>query len=141
MSDKDWAAERTEAARIHAERLQARRDAEHDRAEALLREFAAAAAREHLVPQPLRVLGYGGRGSARTGVQGWYLRTDRTSGMDTEGNFYVLTAPLSPLDRLRGVRPSPTRPPLVLGAGGKDGEALDLTIALERLLPGWRTQP
>jgi hypothetical protein len=51
----------------------------------------------------------------------------------------VLTAPLSVLDRLRGVQLTPTPPPLVIGAGGKDGDSIELVAALERLLPGWRT--
>ncbi|MGC0143295.1 hypothetical protein [Pseudactinotalea sp. Z1732] len=140
MHDSDWATRRTEAARIHAERLQARKDVEHERAESLLREFVTAATRAGLAPQPLRVRGYGGSASARTPLTGWYLRSDASAGVSTEADFYVLTAPLSLLDRLRGVRPEPARPPLVLGAGGKDGESIDLTEALERLLPGWRTR-
>lgn len=140
MRDSQWAAQRTEAARIHAERLQARRDAEHDRAEALLAEFVAVALRTGPAPQPLRVRGYGGSGSARTPLQGWYLRTNATAGVSTAADFYVLTAPLTLLDRIRGIRPQPTRPPMVLGAGGKDGESLDLTEALERILPGWRAR-
>lgn len=123
---------------MHAERLARAEQAVHRRAAALLAEFAAVA-RERLPAVPLRVRGYGGRGSARTSLRGWYLRTDRTSGMSTTGDFYVLTAPLTLLDRLRGAEPAPVAPPMVLGAGGKDGESIDLPVALERLLPGWRT--
>lgn len=137
MSD-DWASRRTEAARVQAERLRARQDAEHAQADALLREFARAAAGAGLPPEKLEVRGYGGRGTARTPIQGWYLRADRTAGVSTDGDFYVLTAPLSVVDRLRGVRPQPRKPPLVLGAGGKDGDSIELSAALERLLPGWR---
>jgi len=140
MSD-DWASRRTEAARVQAERLRARQDAEHAQADALLRAFARAAGRAGLAPEKLQVRGYGGRGTARTPVEGWYLRNDRTAGVGTNGDFYVLTAPLSAVDRLRGVRPQPTPPPLVLGAGGKDGDSLELTAALDRLLPGWRESP
>jgi hypothetical protein len=88
-------------------------------------------------PEPLRVQGYG-RGEARTGVRGWYLRVNRTVGLGDDGAFYVLTAPLSLADQVRGVRVTPVRPPMVIGAGGKDGETIDLAEALERLLPGWR---
>ena len=136
--NQDWAAQRTEAARVHQERLQARRNAEHQRAEALVAQFIRAAGQAGLTPEPLRVRGYGGRGSARTPLRGWYLRADASSGLGADGSFYLLTAPLTLIDRIRGVRPEPTRPPLVLGAGGKDGESLDLAEALERLLPGWR---
>jgi hypothetical protein len=138
MSD-DWASRRTEAARVQAERLRARQDAEHAQADALLRDFVRAAADAGLTPERLEVRGYGGRGTARTPIQGWYLRTDRTAAVSTEGDFYVLTAPLSLVDRLRGVRPQPQEPPLVLGAGGKDGDSIELSAALDRLLPGWRT--
>lgn len=138
MRDDEWSRQRAEAVRLQGERLQARQDAEHTRAEALLREFAAAARAAGLPPVPLLVQGYGGRGTARTPLQGWYLRVDRTAGLSTDGDFYVLTAPIGLLDRVRGIRPDPRRPPLLLGAGGKDGDTLPLTDALERLLPGWR---
>ena len=138
MPDDDWSRQRTEAARLQAERLRARQDAEHARAAALLHDFARAAERTGLPAEPLRVRGYGGRSEARTPLRGWYLRLNRTVAVSTEGDFYVLTAPLSPLDRLRGVRPEPQPPPLILGAGGKDGDSIDLAEALERVLPGWR---
>ncbi|NNU26631.1 hypothetical protein [Isoptericola sediminis] len=137
MSD-DWARQRTEAAHEHAARLAARQDAEHRRAEELLGRFVAAAREVGPDPEPLQVKGYGGRGTARTPLQGWYLRADRTAAVSTDAEFYVLTAPLTLLDRVRGVRPAATRPPLVLGAGGKDGDSIDLVDALERLVPGWR---
>ena len=137
MSEQDWAQQRREAAAAHADRLERRRQAEHDRAAGLLREFAAVA-RDRLPAERLQVRGYGGRGSARSDVTGWYLRADRSAGMSTDGEFYVLTAPLGLRDRLTGVALRPTPPPLVLGAGGKDGESIDLPDALERLLPGWR---
>ncbi|WP_275003454.1 hypothetical protein [Promicromonospora iranensis] len=139
MHDDEWSRQRAEAVRLQAERLQARQDAEHTRAEALLREFVVAARAAGLPPEPLVVQGYGGRGSARTPLQGWYLRVDRTAGISADGEFYVLTAPIGLLDRVRGVRPEPRRPPLLLGAGGKDGDSISLADALERLLPGWRT--
>jgi len=135
--DDDWARQRTEAAHEHAARLAARQDAEHRQAEELLARFVVAARTADLPTAPLQVKGYGGRGTARTPLHGWYLRADRTAAVATDGDFYVLTAPLSLLDRVRGVRPEPKRPPLVLGAGGKDGDSIDLVDALERLLPGW----
>jgi hypothetical protein len=136
--DENWARQRTEAAHEHAARLAARQDAEHARAERMIDRFVTAARAAGPAPEPLQVKGYGGRGTARTSLHGWYLRTDRTAAVSTEGRFYVLTAPLSLLDRVRGVRPEPSRPPLVLGAGGKDGDSIDLDAALERVLPGWQ---
>lgn len=134
---QDWVSERTAAAREHERRLHARQEAEHARAHAILGEFTAVALRR-LPTEPLMVKGYGGRGTARSDVEGWYLRVDRTVGLGTDGEFYVLTAPLGVLDRVRGVRLKSTPPPLVIGAGGKDGDSIDLVDALERLLPGWR---
>ncbi len=137
MTD-DWAEQRTEAARVQAERLRARQDAVHQQAEGLLAEFLPVVTAHGPAPVPLRVRGYGGRGVARTPLKGWYLRFDRTAALGTDGKFYMLIAPLSGLDRLKGVRPTPARPPMVLGEGGKDGESVELPIALERVFPGWR---
>lgn len=133
----DWAQQRTEAAREHERRLEQRRRAQSERARRLLHSFVAAARAADLPTEPLVVKGYGNRGSARTPLRGWYLRVDRTSAVTPDGDFYVLTAPLTPLDRLRGTTPEPSDPPLVLGAGGKDGDSIDLSDALDRLLPGW----
>lgn len=122
---------------MHAARLERRQRAEHERAARLLQKFAEAA-RGRLPVEGLRVQGYGGRGSAASNVDGWYLRTDRAAGVSTEGEFYILTAPLGLRERLRGVRLMPSPPPMVLGAGGKDGDSIDLPDALDRLLPDWR---
>lgn len=138
MQDSQWARHRTEMAQVQAERLQQRKEAEHRRAGALLNRFVEVATKNGPAPHPLRVLGYGGRSSARTPLHGWYLRRDRTSAVGTDGNFYVLTAPLSLIERLRGTHPEPRPAPLVLGAGGKDGDSIELHTALERLLPGWQ---
>lgn len=125
-------------AQVQAERLQQRKEAEHRRAGELLSRFVEVATKNGPAPHPLQVLGYGGRSSARTPLHGWYLRKDRTSAVGTDGNFYVLTAPLSLIERLRGTHPEPRPAPLVLGAGGKDGDSIELHTALERLLPGWQ---
>lgn len=133
----DWAAQRTEAAREQERRLHARQEVEHTKARAILRDFVAVA-RDRLPTERLVVQGYGGRGSAKSDIEGWYLRIDRTVGLGTDGEFYVLTAPLGVLDRVRGVSLRPTPPPLIIGAGGKDGDSIELVAALDRLLPGWR---
>ncbi|HEV6952438.1 MAG TPA: hypothetical protein VKY86_04205, partial [Promicromonospora sp.] len=78
MAD-DWAGKRAEAVRVQAERLQQRQDAEHARAEEMLHRFAEAARAAGLEPEPLVVRGYGGRGTARTPLRGWYLRVDRSA--------------------------------------------------------------
>jgi hypothetical protein len=137
-SAADWVAHRSEAARVQADRLRERQEALNDKAEGIIAEFMPAVRAYGPSPEALRVVGYGGAGTARTPLTGWYLRINKTAGIDVDGNFYVLTAPLSTMDRLRGVHPKPSRPPMVLGEGGRDGESIDLPVALERLLPGWR---
>ncbi|UFU02110.1 hypothetical protein LQF12_11375 [Ruania suaedae] len=136
-TEQSWASRRREAAAEHERRLVARQASENARAQELLERFARVAGQAGLPTSALEVQGYGGRGSARTPLRGWYLRVDRTAAVGTDGSFYVLTAPLGMWDRLRGVAPEAKPPPLVLGAGGKDGDSIDLRDALERLLPGW----
>ena len=130
----EWAQRRRAAADIHAQRLQAAKDRETRQAQRLIDEFIVAARERGLPTERLRVRSRSGRGSANTKLRGWYLRTDGASGLDTAGRFYVLTADLSLRERLFGFVPTPSAPPLVLGAGGKDGESLDLAIALQRAL-------
>lgn len=129
-----WSEERREAARIHADRLAATKARETQRARELIQDFLSRAREAGRAAEPLRVSDYSGRGSARTGLTGWYLKSDRSVGIDTDGNFYVLTARLNLADKMRGYRPQPSDPPLVVGAGGRDGESLDLADALANLL-------
>ncbi|MFV0426831.1 MAG: hypothetical protein ACK5KU_07335 [Beutenbergiaceae bacterium] len=135
----DWATERTAAAHEHQKRLRARRQVEHAQAAAILAEFAAVAP-ARLPPQPLVIRGYGGHGCARSTITGWYLRIDRTLAVGIDGQFYVLTAHLRLLDRFRRLELHPSPAPLVIGAGGRDGDTIALEDALERLLPGWRSE-
>lgn len=130
----DWRDRRREAAAAHEAALVARQRAESDRARALIQEFLVDSRERGVAPEPLRAQGYGGRGSFRTGIEGWYLRRDRTVAIGTDGEFYVLTVPGSLSARWRGVHVEPQDPPLVIGAGGKDGESLDLPLALARVL-------
>ncbi|ADG73992.1 conserved hypothetical protein [Cellulomonas flavigena DSM 20109] len=131
-----WRAERREAAAAHAAALAARQHAESTRARAMIAEFLEAARARGVAPVALHVRSYDGRSRYRTPLAGWYLRRDETVGVDTAGEFYVLTAPSSLVSRLRGVHPTPQDPPLVIGAGGKDGESIDMRDALARVLSG-----
>ena len=129
-----WREQQRATATAHADLLASRQRAE------------SAAAREQIVaflrrvqrfgPQPveLRAHSYDGKARYKTPLTGWYLRRDETIAIDTEGNFYILTVPGSLSARFKGVTPVPSDPTLVLGAGGKDGESIDLSIALGRLL-------
>jgi hypothetical protein len=131
-----WREERRAAADHHAQSLARRQAAESARAREMLHEFVVRALAEGPAPEPLVVRSFDGRQTYRTPLRGWYLRQDRTLAVDTDGEFYVLRAPRSLRATVRGVRPEPSDPPLVLGAGGKDGESLDLDIAIARVLAG-----
>lgn len=138
MSDSSWATQRRENARLQAERLATRKAAESAQAAEYLRRFVRAAAAANLKPEPLQVQGRGGKGRARTQLLGWYLKVDQTLAVDTDANFYLLTGEVGIKERLKGATPRPSPPPLALGVGARDGESMDLTDALSRLLPAWR---
>lgn len=129
-----WRAGRREAAEAHAEALARSQRAASTRARAMLAELVARALVEGPPPEPLRARSSDGRTRYRTPLQGWYLRQDETLAVDTDGEYYVLTAPASLAARFTGVQPTPQDPPLILGAGGRDGESLDLDVAIARVL-------
>ncbi|AEI12941.1 hypothetical protein [Cellulomonas gilvus] len=135
MSDEAarWREGRREAAQAHADALRRKQQAESSQARALIDEFVAEARRLGPDPEPLRARTYDGRARYRTPLTGWYLRFDETLAIDADGLFYVLRTPPSLVGRVRGVVPEPSDPPLVLGAGGKDGESIDLRDALDRI--------
>lgn len=136
---KSWSDQKSENVRLQAKRQEERLAAQSAQAREYLRRFIQAARANNLPSEPLVAQGYGGKGSAKTGLNGWYLKTNRTMAVCENGDFYLLIADLSWKDRLKGYTPKPTDPPLVLGAGGRDGESIDLTDALSKLLPSWRT--
>ncbi|TNU76166.1 hypothetical protein FH969_04315 [Miniimonas arenae] len=133
MDEQDWAQGRREAAAEHARRLVARKDAEAERAQAMIDAFLATAERDAVPPEPLVVRGRKG-GQAKSGLMGWYLKTDRSVAVATDGHFYVMTADLGLVERMRGYRPKPVQPPLIVGEGGGDGETIDMDAALARHL-------
>lgn len=129
-------AERTRAAHAHAEALELRRRQDAAQARGMLAAMVARAAELGLEPQPLRALDPDGRRSYRTPLRGWYLRRDRRVAVGSDGEFYVLVLAGGVAGLLRGVRPVPSDPPLVIGAGGRDGESVDLADAIARALAG-----
>ena len=129
-----WREQRREAAAAHGEMLAGRQRAESAQAQELIDAFLRRALTFGPSPEPLSARSYDGRARYRTPLVGWYLRRDETVAIDTDGKFYVLTTPSSLAARFRGVTPEPSAPPLVIGAGGKDGESLDMSEALARVL-------
>ncbi|WP_062291384.1 hypothetical protein [Demequina phytophila] len=119
-----------------ADALDARRRAEAREASVLLAAFARDAAAAGVEPETLTARTYSGSARVRTQVRGWYLKRDRSVGVDTEGRFYILSTPGGLKERLRGAMLAPSDPPLELGRGGRDGESLPLTEALRLRLDG-----
>ncbi|WP_062523091.1 hypothetical protein [Demequina silvatica] len=119
-----------------ADALDARRRAESREAAALLAAFAKDAVAAGVDTEVLTARTYSGSARVRTQVRGWYLKRDRSVGVDAEGRFYVLSTPGGLKERLRGAILSPSDPPLELGRGGRDGESLPLTEALRLRLDG-----
>jgi hypothetical protein len=134
----DGAAERrrdvTERARFHVEAQRRRSQEESARAQALIDRFVARAKQAALPTEELTARPRSGSGRYRTGVEGWYLRRNRSVGVGTDGSFYVLNVPPVRFGRWRTVRIDPTPPPLVVGRGAGDGEVFDLDVLLEQRL-------
>ena len=136
MSD-GWREQRARALAAHAADRERRGTAEAAQARELVAEFARTALARGLPTRPLVAHGYAGRGRYRTGLRGWYLRSDGGLAVGTDGEFYVLTVPRSLLGRLRGVTVVPEAPRLVIGEGGRDGERIALRDLLaQRLAAG-----
>jgi hypothetical protein len=134
----DDAAERrrelTERAAYHADVLRRRSEAESARAQVLIDAFVEQAKRLGLPTEELTARPWSGTGRYRTGVSGWYLRANRSVGVDVDGRFYVLNVPPVRFGRWRTVRVEPTPPPLVVGKGAGDGEVFDLDVLLQKRL-------
>lgn len=135
MSGEDsWRERRTADARAQADALARRKRTEHEQARELLRDFVAEATRRGLEPIPLTARSYSGGARYRTHVRGWYIRRNGALAVGTDAEFYPLTVPGSLRGRLAGVRPQPAEPPLVVGAGGRDGDSIPLADLLRRRL-------
>jgi len=127
--------DRQKAAKIRHELTEGHARAEAARAKVLIDEFIIAARAQGLEPRPLQAKTLSGH-VVKTDKVGWYLRTNHSVGIDTEGNYYSLTVPGGWMERLRGVKLEPTLAPLVIGRGGRDGETGDLKEFLAWALEG-----
>lgn len=135
---QDWSQQRRANAEARARQLQNKQYAESVAAAEHIRAFVRAARATGLEPQPLRARNGDGTRTAKTPLTGWYIKADHSMAIDTDGNFYLLTAPLTLMDRMKGISPAATAPPLILGKGGRDGEQIDLVDALTNVIPNWR---
>jgi hypothetical protein len=126
-----WRERRREASAEHAAALERRKAAETEQARALLADFIQKLQAAGIEPRPLRAPVVGSGTSYRTGITGWYLRRNRSLGVDADGNYYILGTPASLSARLFGVRILPSDPPIIVGVGARDGESVPLKQLLQ----------
>jgi hypothetical protein len=129
-----WREQRREAAVAHAAALDRRKAAETAKAREYLADFVEKMKALGIEPQPLRAQVVGSGTSYRTDITGWYLRRNRSLGVDADGNYYILGTPASLKARLSGVRVVPSDPPIIVGLGARDGESLPLEQLLRHRL-------
>jgi hypothetical protein len=127
-------AERAERADHHRKAQRGRGEREAARAQVLIDGFVAQATQAGLVTEELTARPWSGPGRYRTGVVGWYLRTDRSIGIGQDGGYYLLIVPPVRFGRWRTVHIEPTPPPLQVGEGARDGESVALSTLLQMRL-------
>src|SRR5262245_34609659 len=131
-------AERSERADQLHRAQRDRRAHESATAQVLIDQFVVRAAEDGLATEELLARPWSGRGRYRTGVVGWYLRSDRSVGVGRDGKYYVLVVPPVRFGRWRKVSLQPTPPPLVVGEGAGDGGPGALGVPLEWQ---WKQRP
>lgn len=119
--------ERKEDARLRAELVEHQAEGEARAAQKLIDDFIAQAVDQGIEPVPLRATATDGR-RVKTDRLGWYIRRNESIAIGTDGGYYVLTlaGKIGPVQRMRGITVSPSRPSLTVGRGGRDGETGDL---------------
>jgi hypothetical protein len=131
---QSWREQKSLNARHLADELERRQRRESEQAAAMLREFVAQATAKGIEPVRLHARGYNGSTRYKTNVTGWYLKQNETVAVDVDANFYVLSVQGGLVARFTGTTITPSDPPLVLGLGGRDGESLDMSEAVDRIL-------
>lgn len=129
-----WRLQKTLNAQHQAAELERRQRRESDQAAAMLAEFVGQAQEAGIEPVRLFAKSYNGSTRYKTNLYGWYLKMNQSVAVDTSGNFYVLSVQGGLLQRFAGTSVTPSAPPLVLGLGGRDGESLDMSEAIDRVL-------
>jgi hypothetical protein len=136
-----WHEQRRQAVDGHSAAIEAGRAAEAEKAAALLADFVRRATERGLTPTVLSARTFNGRTTYKTKVRGWYLKSNKSVAVGTDGKFYTLTVPSSLRARVTGADVEPSTPRLVIGAGGRDGETMPLAQLLERRLEAGVTWP
>lgn len=128
--DEQWRRRRTEAAAEQAAAQERREEADAAAAAELLAGFVSRARSAGLPVTALRARAREGGATYRTGITGWYLKRNHALGVGEDGAFYVLNVPASLRSRWRGADLTASRPSLVVGRGGRDGESMPLADLL-----------
>jgi hypothetical protein len=116
---------RAEEAARRVELAAGQERAESAKAQVLIDRFLLDAHAAGIAPQPLKATLYTGS-SVKTDKVGWYLRRNQSLAIGEDGSYYVLTVPGGWRERITGVKLKASPPPLIVGKGGRDGEAGDL---------------
>jgi hypothetical protein len=132
VEDSEWARQRTRAIRAHAADLERREAVDAEQARQMLLEFVEAMHAQAIPPTPLLARSFDGRHRYRTGLRGWYLRADNSIAVDEEGQFYLLSVRGSLRALVSGATVVPSRPRLIMGEGGRDGERISLRELIDR---------
>lgn len=140
-SSASWAEQRRAAAAEHAASQQRKKDLEATQARAIVAAFVADAHDRGITPVQLTASPYTGRGRYRTDRTGWYIRQNHSLAIGTDGEYYILNVPASLKARWQGVSIAPVDPPLVTGAGGRDGESVPLVDLLRMRLDAGNAFP
>lgn len=127
-------AERAEHAAYHLQAQRRREERESAQAQLLVDRFVERARQAGLPTEELTARPWTGRGRYRTGIEGWYLRRDRSVGVGVDGRYYSLIVAPERFGRWRTVTLAPTPPPLQVGQGARDGESVTLEALLEMRL-------
>jgi hypothetical protein len=130
--DPSWHEQRRAAFAAHAAALDRQRAAETAQARKLVAGFVQEMTDRGIPPVRLRARVPGGRASYRTGLTGWYLRSNGSLAVSVDGEFYLLETPRRLWAWLAGVRVPPADPPLRVGVGARDGESMPLELLLRR---------
>jgi hypothetical protein len=129
-----WQRKRRDAADEHLAALERRKAAETEQAAEQVAAFVQEARARNLATTRLRAGSHNGRTTYKTRLEGWYVKRNQTLGIGVDGKFYILSAPGGLTARVTGVDVHPSDPPLIVGAGGRDGESMPIGELLQQRL-------
>jgi hypothetical protein len=129
-----WREQRRAAADEHIAAIERRKTAESEQAAEHVAAFVREARARNLATTRLRAGSHNGRTTYKTPLEGWYIKRNQTLAVGVDAKFYILSAPASLAARVTGVVVHPSDPPLIVGAGGRDGESMPIADLLQQRL-------